>query len=97
MTPQESRELFENEIAGVLGNCITGSDVTREMVESKHEIMSALDTYTTSLITHAMQQIEARKRLTGFEADNSDAGYAFNRAKDEDITILQSLLPEQKK
>jgi hypothetical protein len=104
MTPQESRERFEKFI---------------ELLGYKHaikdEVMFEVDAYTHSLITHAMQQIEAGKAgkypwqsllFNGCPECGLEVNREFvdktcqeiaNTGRDEALTILQSLLPEQKK
>ncbi|MBP9771449.1 MAG: hypothetical protein KBD16_00780 [Candidatus Pacebacteria bacterium] len=103
-SPQESREQFEKEVAKT--TALIGWTLNSSQADA--DIMAALDTYTHSLITHAMQQIEAGKRDCFDNSDQSKWGAeykrlddhqtnAFNAATDEALTILQSLLPEQKK
>lgn len=96
-TPRESRERFEKDVANA--QALIGW--TETVDDAKAKIMLALDTYTHSLITHAMQQAEAKK-FTYPDAEDADevskqSRYSWNAAIDEMLTILQSLLPEQKK
>jgi hypothetical protein len=63
-----------------------------------------LDLATHSLITHAMQQIEAGKRTQCGHLGHTDEQFELcemrnthNAALDQSLIILQSLLPEQKK
>lgn len=70
-SPQDSRELFERELKDELYDL---TDNTSTFDETVAKVMSAHDLATTSLITRAMQQIEAgRCSEIGNPKDITDA------------------------
>jgi len=105
-SPQESRKRFSliPEIEELLFDLHTRFCPIVDTVEypykqefcnsHKDELRKAINAATHSLITHAMQQIEA-----GRDGDfvNDHDRITWGAALDRSITILQSLLPEQNK
>ena len=102
MTPQESRERVIREFRKLYSRKNEWHpDATSHDVEQFITSVLAVECSIAerSVITHAMQQIEAGKQ-NGMEDGSSFNNYAwkaFNNGKDEAIAILQSLLPENNK
>ncbi len=97
-SPQESREQFEKEVAKT--TALIGWTLNSSQADA--DIMAALDTYTHSLITHAMQQIEAGKQVItkplemprGFriEDPNDIVEVAVNRIMDANHAAIDTTL-----
>lgn len=67
-SPLSARERLENEVCEIVGDKFGGGDVTDEMVNFSHSIMSALDTFIiehdTELLERMAKECEPDSRMS---------------------------------